>query len=66
MLASFTGLPMGNWQLMLKGDCTNGSGIKVTDATVDGWVGVQGAEVKYTALDDMDPVSVVKFAYMIV
>jgi hypothetical protein len=51
---------------MLKGDCTNGSGIKVTDATVDGWVGVQGAEVKYTALDDMDPVSVVKFAYMIV
>lgn len=56
MLASFTGLPMDNWDLQLKGNCDNGSMIKVTNAVIDGWVGFEGGSVSTRTLDDTSPV----------
>jgi hypothetical protein len=63
MLASFTGLAIGNWEIVLTGNCSNGSGIKVTEAVVEGWVGVSGANVSVNNLDDTDPVRVHSFCY---
>jgi len=58
MLASYTGLPIGNWQLQLKGICGSGSKVKITDAVVDGWVGEQGGQVTSRKLDSADSVSI--------
>jgi hypothetical protein len=62
MLASFTGLEIGNWELQLKGTCINGSKIKITQAVVEGWVGVEGSAVTTRTLDDASPVSVIQLA----
>lgn len=60
MLASFTGLEMDNWQLQIKGECGSGSFVTVTQAIVDGWVGVQGGTVTSQVLDDTSPVRVLR------
>jgi hypothetical protein len=60
MLASFTGLEMDNWQLQIKGECDNGSFVTVTQAIVDGWVGVQGGTVTTQQLDDESPVGILR------
>ncbi|KAG8773415.1 hypothetical protein FRC16_005391 [Serendipita sp. 398] len=53
-LASFTGLENNNWELTLKGDCTNGSQVKIFKGVVEGWVGVEGGTVSNRTLDDSD------------
>ncbi|PVG04059.1 hypothetical protein CPB86DRAFT_771536 [Serendipita vermifera] len=53
MLASFTGLDNANWELELKGQCGNGSMIKVAHAVVDGWVGAPGGSLSNRTLDDL-------------
>ncbi|CAG8592822.1 12136_t:CDS:2 [Acaulospora colombiana] len=45
MLASFTGLDNANWELELKGQCGNGSMIKIATAVVEGW------DIKYSGND---------------
>lgn len=56
MLTSFTGLQIANWQLQLKGTCIDGSKIKVTQAVIEGWVGVEGSSVTSRTLDDTSSV----------
>ena len=58
MLASFTGLEIGNWDLQLKGTCIDGSKIKITQAVIEGWVGVEGSSVTTQKLDDTSTVRV--------
>ncbi|CAG7852624.1 SubName: Full=Uncharacterized protein {ECO:0000313/EMBL:CCA75970.1} [Serendipita indica DSM 11827] len=52
MLAQFTGLENDNWVLKLRGDCSNGSFLKITQAVIDGWVGGDGGTVSNNTLDD--------------
>jgi hypothetical protein len=56
LLASYTGLEVANWELELKGECGNGSMIRIGSAVVEGWVGAQGGTVSNRTLDDMSSV----------
>lgn len=60
MLASFTGLEPGLWQLYFKASCEPGGLIKITQIQVDAWVGEAGRTVTNNRVDDNDTVGDIK------
>jgi hypothetical protein len=59
MLASFTGLEIDNWELQIEGNCGSGSFVIISQAIVDGWVGVQATN---QTLGNTSPVRVLRQA----